>query len=152
MDKTKRDCSRQQAAVVNLHDILMTQDEIIDWLTAHDERERCEKVLDAEIQPLCRNCQKSCKMYGGGVLDDCNDYAKLPSITSELEAGLEANGWQIKGTLDRCTFILLPTAKYRQYCEGQGLPPNMVDIQESCLFHNIPVWPAPCKEVVFGTD
>jgi len=141
MEKTKRSGNAQQAgSCVNIVDILATQDKIVDWLTAHDEAER-EKYAKIEDE------------YLG------------PSITDELEAGLVEHNETPCSKHDHdghkwcdgerpCTFILLPTAKYEEYLMELRAVGPIISLKDGVYdidYHNIPVWPAPCDKVVYGT-
>lgn len=132
---------------------------IEDHLTAHDEREKTRAAIN-ELES------------GGGkpfdTVDELIADLDLPSITSELEAGLiwvgagKMGAWYTKapdGTAGSpCTYTLLPTAKYEEFTHSKwnhgqdGINFRIREWKTTWLFHDIPVWPYPGDKTIYGTE
>ena len=117
---------------------------VCDWLTTHDERMAEARNTLTAINEL--------ESGGGKTFDTAEELiANLdpPSIVSELEAGLvEANGKWWHDTDKPCTYILLPTAQWEEYCE----PDSPMGANPAPTFHDIPVYGLPIDSVVYGTE
>lgn len=192
MDKIERlNCYNDKTESLQMSNVLDTLDKIVDWLTAHDERDDATNIVvlaqrlrdleakvvkvpttdfmssitteqnSLEIQPLCRKCNRSCKQYGGCGLEECSEYGGV-SISDELEAGLKEhnkdNPRYPDGTINTCTYILLPMTKYEEFIHSKwnngqdGINFKIREHVTSWLFHDIPVYSYSGDEIKYCTD
>ena len=139
-----------------------------DWISTHDERmakadsliELAKaKVEDARtwwhnqpIEPKPREPLKDgvpcdhpgCLAHLTHPCEGCGRIGGKPSIEQELEDGLERHKW----AGESCTYILLPTAQWEEYCE----PDSPMGANPAPTFHDIPVFGLPIDRIIYGTD
>ena len=123
-------------------------DSIIDWLTAHDERE--EEMLD-QIRANSALIEGKFTPYEPPMKEANNK----PPIEQEIEAGLEqhlSGRWCVPDNGEPCTRIFLPEAEYEAFKLAKRDKSGRTIHVYPLYFHDIPVYSYSGSETIYCTD
>ena len=147
------DAGHQAQNIVRLYNGL---NRVIDWLTAHDERDKKHALLVTEaIDRLDAwnniHDEREAEAWldkAGKKIEQAVEEVFTPSIEQELEAGLA--DFPDKHYRS-CTRIFLPEAKWDKWFEEPLA--NMKQIKKGFwAFHDIPVFSYGGDEIIYCTD